>query len=44
MGEKSEAGRLILLGAPLGNPADASARLREVLSTADVVAPRTLAG
>ncbi|NYH44858.1 16S rRNA (cytidine1402-2'-O)-methyltransferase [Micromonospora jinlongensis] len=38
MGEKSEAGRLILLGAPLGNPADASARLREVLSTADVVA------
>ena len=38
MGEMSEVGRLILLGAPLGNPADASARLREVLSTADVVA------
>jgi 16S rRNA (cytidine1402-2'-O)-methyltransferase len=31
-------GRLILLGAPLGNPADASPRLREVLATADVVA------
>ncbi|GAA0738947.1 16S rRNA (cytidine(1402)-2'-O)-methyltransferase [Dactylosporangium roseum] len=29
---------LILLGAPLGNPDDASARLREVLATADVVA------
>ncbi len=38
MGEMSEVGRLILLGAPLGNPADASARLREVLATADVVA------
>ncbi|MFC0004724.1 16S rRNA (cytidine(1402)-2'-O)-methyltransferase [Micromonospora siamensis] len=34
----SETGRLILLGAPLGNPADASARFREVLATADVVA------
>jgi 16S rRNA (cytidine1402-2'-O)-methyltransferase len=32
------AGRLILVGAPLGNVADASARLAEVLSTADVVA------
>ena len=31
-------GRLVLLGAPLGNPADASARFREVLATADVVA------
>ena len=31
VGEMSEAGRLMLLGAPLGNPADASARLREVL-------------
>ncbi|GGK30612.1 ribosomal RNA small subunit methyltransferase I [Pilimelia terevasa] len=31
-------GRLVLLGAPLGNPADASARLREVLSRAQVVA------
>jgi 16S rRNA (cytidine1402-2'-O)-methyltransferase len=29
---------VILLGAPLGNPADASPRLREVLATADVVA------
>ncbi|MGC4893339.1 16S rRNA (cytidine(1402)-2'-O)-methyltransferase [Micromonospora sp. DT31] len=34
----SEVGRLVLLGAPLGNPADASARFREVLATADVVA------
>ncbi|MGN9774413.1 16S rRNA (cytidine(1402)-2'-O)-methyltransferase [Micromonospora sp. H33] len=38
VGEMSEPGRLILLGAPLGNPADASARFREVLATADVVA------
>ncbi|TDC72468.1 16S rRNA (cytidine(1402)-2'-O)-methyltransferase [Micromonospora sp. KC606] len=38
MGEMSENGRLVLLGAPLGNPADASARFREVLATADVVA------
>ncbi|MCX4474482.1 Ribosomal RNA small subunit methyltransferase I [Micromonospora sp. MW-13] len=38
MGEMSEVGRLILLGAPLGNPADASARFREVLAAADVVA------
>jgi 16S rRNA (cytidine1402-2'-O)-methyltransferase len=29
---------LIMLGAPLGNPGDASARLREALETADVVA------
>jgi 16S rRNA (cytidine1402-2'-O)-methyltransferase len=29
---------LILCGAPLGNPADASARLREVLGSADIVA------
>ncbi|WP_407940456.1 16S rRNA (cytidine(1402)-2'-O)-methyltransferase [Micromonospora auratinigra] len=34
----SEVGRLVLLGAPLGNPADASTRFREVLATADVVA------
>ncbi|WP_420883976.1 16S rRNA (cytidine(1402)-2'-O)-methyltransferase [Micromonospora sp. CPCC 205547] len=34
----SDLGRLILLGAPLGNPADASARFREVLAAADVVA------
>ncbi|QOC93759.1 16S rRNA (cytidine(1402)-2'-O)-methyltransferase [Micromonospora craniellae] len=38
MGEMSETGRLVLLGAPLGNPADASTRLRDVLGTADVVA------
>ncbi|HEY1174732.1 MAG TPA: 16S rRNA (cytidine(1402)-2'-O)-methyltransferase [Phytomonospora sp.] len=31
-------GRLILLGAPLGNPADASPRIAEVIRTADVVA------
>ncbi len=31
-------GRLILLGAPLGNPRDASARLLEALTEADVVA------
>jgi len=31
-------GRLILLGAPLGNTGDASARLREALASADVVA------
>ncbi|MER7009080.1 16S rRNA (cytidine(1402)-2'-O)-methyltransferase [Dactylosporangium sp. NPDC000555] len=29
---------LILLGAPLGNPDDASPRLREILATADVIA------
>jgi 16S rRNA (cytidine1402-2'-O)-methyltransferase len=29
---------LILLGAPLGNPGDASMRLREVLTSADIVA------
>ena len=38
MGEMSELGRLVLLGAPLGNPADASGRFREVLGAADVVA------
>lgn len=38
MDAKSDVGRLVLLGAPLGNPADASARLREVLATADLVA------
>jgi 16S rRNA (cytidine1402-2'-O)-methyltransferase len=31
-------GRLVLVGAPLGNVGDASARLREVLATADIVA------
>jgi 16S rRNA (cytidine1402-2'-O)-methyltransferase len=35
--EKSS-GRVVLLGAPLGNIGDASTRLREVLGTADVVA------
>jgi len=29
---------LILVGAPLGNPGDASARLREALGSADIVA------
>jgi 16S rRNA (cytidine1402-2'-O)-methyltransferase len=33
-----DGGRLILVGAPLGNVGDASARLREALSSADVVA------
>ncbi|HEX6755200.1 MAG TPA: 16S rRNA (cytidine(1402)-2'-O)-methyltransferase [Mycobacteriales bacterium] len=31
-------GRLVLAGAPLGNPADASPRLREALGDADVIA------
>ena len=31
-------GRLVLVGAPLGNPGDASSRMREVLADADVVA------
>ena len=34
----TEGGRLILVGAPLGNVGDASTRLRDTLSTADVVA------
>ncbi|WP_329104583.1 16S rRNA (cytidine(1402)-2'-O)-methyltransferase [Micromonospora sp. NBC_01699] len=34
----SVSGRLVVLGAPLGNPADASSRLREMLGSADVVA------
>ncbi|MEJ3742141.1 16S rRNA (cytidine(1402)-2'-O)-methyltransferase [Actinomycetes bacterium KLBMP 9797] len=38
MGEDSSIGRLVLVGAPLGNIADASTRLRDVLATADVVA------
>ncbi|WP_033343697.1 16S rRNA (cytidine(1402)-2'-O)-methyltransferase [Catenuloplanes japonicus] len=33
-----DAGRLILLGAPLGNVGDASTRLRDVLGSADIVA------
>jgi 16S rRNA (cytidine1402-2'-O)-methyltransferase len=31
-------GRIVLLGAPLGNPGDASDRLRSALGTADVIA------
>ncbi|MGH3681743.1 MAG: 16S rRNA (cytidine(1402)-2'-O)-methyltransferase, partial [Natronosporangium sp.] len=31
-------GRIVLVGAPLGNPADASGRLRSVLASADLVA------
>jgi 16S rRNA (cytidine1402-2'-O)-methyltransferase len=38
VGEPSGIGRLVLVGAPLGNPADASARLRETLAAADVIA------
>ncbi len=33
-----QVGRLVLVGAPLGNPADASARLRTALAEADLVA------
>ncbi|GAA0501005.1 ribosomal RNA small subunit methyltransferase I [Paractinoplanes deccanensis] len=36
--EENRSGRVVLLGAPLGNIGDASARLREILSTADVIA------
>ncbi|WP_067508658.1 16S rRNA (cytidine(1402)-2'-O)-methyltransferase [Actinoplanes sp. TFC3] len=35
---ESGPGRVVLVGAPLGNVGDASARLREVLASADVVA------
>jgi probable S-adenosylmethionine-dependent methyltransferase, YraL family len=38
VGEMPTEGRLVLLGAPLGDPADASARLRDTLARADVVA------
>jgi 16S rRNA (cytidine1402-2'-O)-methyltransferase len=38
MTDKSGYGRLVLLGAPLGNAGDASGRLREILATADIVA------
>jgi 16S rRNA (cytidine1402-2'-O)-methyltransferase len=38
MSEDGSNGRLVLVGAPLGNPADASARLRTTLATADVIA------
>jgi len=34
----NESGRVVLAGAPLGNIGDASARLREVLASADVIA------
>ncbi|WP_122981325.1 16S rRNA (cytidine(1402)-2'-O)-methyltransferase [Actinoplanes teichomyceticus] len=37
-GEEAGGGRVVLVGAPLGNIGDASARLREVLATADVIA------
>lgn len=36
--KENDRGRVVLAGAPLGNPGDASARLREVLATADVIA------
>jgi 16S rRNA (cytidine1402-2'-O)-methyltransferase len=38
MTERDGNGQLILVGAPLGNPGDASTRMRELLATADVVA------
>jgi 16S rRNA (cytidine1402-2'-O)-methyltransferase len=38
VGKTPGSGRLVLLGAPLGNPGDASARLRDTLARADVVA------
>ncbi|MEU4423946.1 16S rRNA (cytidine(1402)-2'-O)-methyltransferase [Actinoplanes sp. NPDC024001] len=36
--DEQTAGRVVLAGAPLGNIGDASARLREVLASADVIA------
>jgi 16S rRNA (cytidine1402-2'-O)-methyltransferase len=36
--DSSASGRLVLVGAPLGNVGDASTRLRETLTSADVVA------
>ena len=38
MTNENRTGRVVLAGAPLGNVGDASARLREVLASADVVA------
>lgn len=38
MAANEDGGRVVLAGAPLGNIGDASARLREVLASADVVA------
>lgn len=38
MGNMPPDGRLVLVGAPLGNPRDASDRLRDTLSAADIVA------
>lgn len=35
---RTGAGRVVLAGTPIGNPGDASARLRDALATADVVA------
>ncbi len=37
-GTAGGAGRIVLVGAPLGNPADASQRLRDLLATAEVIA------
>ncbi|GAA1884644.1 16S rRNA (cytidine(1402)-2'-O)-methyltransferase [Asanoa iriomotensis] len=37
MSEESRIGRLVLVGAPLGNPGDASTRMRDALAGADVV-------
>jgi 16S rRNA (cytidine1402-2'-O)-methyltransferase len=36
--ERDASGRVVLVGAPLGNPADASARFASVLGDADVIA------
>ncbi|WP_305784988.1 16S rRNA (cytidine(1402)-2'-O)-methyltransferase [Symbioplanes lichenis] len=36
--DHGEPGRVVLVGAPLGNIGDASARMREILASADVVA------
>jgi 16S rRNA (cytidine1402-2'-O)-methyltransferase len=38
LGESAGSGRLVLLGAPLGNPADVSPRVAEVMAEADVLA------
>jgi 16S rRNA (cytidine1402-2'-O)-methyltransferase len=38
VGDIAADGQLVLLGAPLGNPEDASPRLRDALASADVVA------
>jgi 16S rRNA (cytidine1402-2'-O)-methyltransferase len=38
MNPEAATGRLVLAATPLGNPADASSRLRDALATADVIA------